>query len=755
MNSVQIDSAPPRGANHSADGPTPGRFERYGALVARRPRAVLVAFALIVTLMGALGSGVFSRLSNGGYDVPGSESDRAATDLADRFDVREPAIVIALEVPAGVDSAEGVAAAEAFVGQLAAVEGTNDVVSYWTSGRPDALRGNDDRTGQVIIGSASSNLEDRADVGAAVQDRAAQLDAGDDSLRAWVGGAEAVNGAIGAEVKRDLTRAEAIAVPLQFILLLLVFGTLYSAGLPFIVALGSVVGSFFLVWLVSLTTDVSVFALNLITGLGLGLGIDYALLIVMRFREEMNGSDGRPGLEPPEAVARTMATAGRTVLFSGATVLTVVAALTIFPQYFLRSFGYAGIAATLLAVVSAMTALPAVLALAGRRIDRLRILRRDLVPREEGAWSRVARFVMRRPLPVALAVTAVLGVLAAPVLGVKFAQPDQRILPADHPVAVSSAVIADRFDGLDGNPVEVLLPGAVDDPSGVRDYAVRLSRLEHVTSVTTPASVVAEGRVVSANPQPDGYRAGSDVRLRLVADVNPRTDQGRDLVADVREVPAPTDQRLVGGAAAEFADSQQGIADRGVWALVWVAISTLVLLFLFTGSVLLPVKAVLLNVMSLLSTLGVLVWIFQDGNLRWLVGDFTVTGSVDTSMAVLVAVVAFALSMDYEVFLISRIAEEHRKGLGTQAAVVRGLQRSGRIITAAALLLAVVFAAFVTSGVTSIKQLGLGVAFAILLDATIVRGLLVPALMRLLGRWNWWAPAPLARLHRRIGLEEH
>jgi putative drug exporter of the RND superfamily len=752
MNSVQIESGAPHAARLAS--PRPGWLERYGAWVAGRPRAVLVVFALALALMGALGSGVFPRLSNGGYDVPGSESDRAATALAGQFGVREPAIVIALEVPAGIDSPAGVAAATAFVGQLAGVEGTSDVVSYWTSGRPPSLRGNDGRTGEIIIGSASAKLTDRADVGAAVQDRAARLDAADDSVRAWVGGTEAVNAGLGDSIRADLARAEAIAVPLQFILLLLVFGTLLSAGLPFVVALGSVVGSFFLVWLVSLTTDVSVFALNLITGLGLGLGIDYALLIVTRFREEMHGQDGRPGLEPREAVARTMGTAGRTVLFSGATVMMVVAAMTIFPQYFLRSFGYAGVAATFLAVISAMTALPAVLALAGRRIDRLRVLRRDLHPRDEGAWSRVARFVMRRPLPVTVVVLAVLGVLAAPVLGVTFAQPDQRILPADHPVAVASAVIADRFDGLDGSPVEVVLPGLADDAMAVTDYAARLSRLDHVASVTTPTSVLVDGRVVSPNPQPGSYRAGSDVRLRLVGDVNPRTSQGRDLVAAVRDLPAPTDRRLVGGSAARFTDSQQGIADRGRWALAWVAISTLVLLFLFTGSVLLPIKAVLLNVVSLLATLGVLVWIFQDGHLKWLVGDFTVTGSVDTSMAVLVAVVAFALSMDYEVFLLSRIAEEHRKGLDTRAAVVRGLQRSGRIITAAALLLAVVFATFVTSGVTSIKQLGLGVAFAILLDATVVRGLLVPALMRLLGRWNWWAPAPLARLHARIGLQE-
>ncbi|MGL5828443.1 MAG: MMPL family transporter, partial [Angustibacter sp.] len=554
-------------------------------------------------------------------------------------------------------------------------------------------------------------------------------------------------------ITNDLKLAEAIAIPLQFILLLFVFGTLLSAGLPFIVALGSVVGSFFALWLVSLTTDVSIFALNLVTGLGLGLGIDYALLIVTRFREEMHGDHGE-SMTPAVAVARTMATAGRTVLFSGITVILVMGAMLFFPQFFLKSFGYAGIAATGLAMISALTALPALLALAGSRIDNLRILRRDLFPSDEGAWSRVASFVMRRPVPIALAVLSLLGILTAPVFGVRFAEIDERALPASNPVARSAVVMNERFDGLAGVPANIVVANAAQEKERLADYALEISRLPRVVSVITPTVIVADGRLIGPNPEAEQYVSGATARLSVVADVNPRSVDGSRFIDRVRSVKMAGYEPEVGGTAAEFTDSQQGIADSGKWALLWIALSTIILLFLFTGSILLSVKAIVLNVVSLLATLGTLVWIFQEGHLKWLVGDFTVTNSVDTSMAVLIAVVAFALSMDYEVFLISRIVEEHRNGLSTERAVARGLQRSGRIITAAALLLAVVFASFVSSGVTSIKQLGFGVAFAILLDATVVRGLLVPALMRLAGRWNWWAPKPLARLHAAIGLSD-
>jgi RND superfamily putative drug exporter len=759
MNTVQITSAtsPSARSDAPAPRPAPSRLLRFGTLVAARPRTVLALFVLALVVFGALGSMLFPRLASAGYDVPGSQSSRAADALAARFDVRDPVAVIALELPAGIDSATGAAAAAGYVARLQQVAGVDSVVSYWTSGRPAALRGTDGRTGEVLVGTSATSATARADVGTAVADLARSLDAADPRLRAYVSGTEAVNAALNTQITGDLAHAESIAIPLTFVLLLVVFGSLVSAGLPFVVAAGSILGSFFLVWLVSLTTDVSIFALNLITGLGLGLGIDYALLVVTRFREEVRlaGVDGAPPGQDDvrAAVARTVATAGRTVLFSGATVLVVLAAMTFFPQYFLRSFGYAGMAATLMAVVAAVTALPAALSLLGTRVDRFRVRRRDLAPSDHGAWARVATFVMRRPVPVLVAVLALLAVVASPALGVSFSQPDQRVLPAGHPVAVAGQVLDQRFDGHTGSPIQVVLPGVAGQAS-VATYAATLSRLPHVTSVTTSAGVVVGGRVVAPNPQAGSYVAGRDTRVGVVTDTDPRSVTGADVVQSVRDVVAPTSARLVGGQSAAFADSQSAIVERGRWALAWVALATLVLLFLFTGSVVIAVKAVLLNLASLLAMLGAVVWVFQDGHLRWLVGDFTVTGSVDTSMAVLVAVTAFALSMDYEVFLISRIAEEHRAGADTELAVSRGLQRSGRIITAAAVLLAVVFATFVTSGVTNIKQLGFGVAFAVLLDATVVRGLLVPALMRLLGRWNWWAPAPLARLHARFGLSE-
>jgi len=728
----------------------PAALSRLGALVARHPGRVLALFAVAVAVMGILGASLIPRLGAAGYDDPGSESARAAAALDSTFGVRAPVAVVGVELSAGVDSGAGIATATGLVRQVQQVPGVTSVVSYWTSGRPPGLRGRDGLTGLILVQTSATTDDDRSAVAAVVRQVSSAADATDPSVKTYVGGAETVREALTTEITSDLARAESLAVPITFVLLLLVFGGLVAAGLPFVVALGSIVGSFFLVWLVSLTTDVSIFALNLITGLGLGLGIDYALLVVTRYREEL-----RDGHEPRVAVARTVATAGRTVLFSGATVMVVLAAMMFFPQYFLRSFGYAGIAATAMAVLSAVTALPAVLSLLGRRVDRFRVLRRDLAPREVGVWSRVATLVMRRPVPVLVVVTVALLALAAPVLSISFSQADQRILPADHPAAVSADVLAQRFAGQEGNPVDIVLPGAATDPAGVSSYALAVSLVPGVVSVTTATQVATDGRVVGPNGRPASYVAGSDARLQVVGAVDPRTQAGRDLVRRVRAVPAPVQDRLVGGVAAEFTDSQAAIGERGRWALVWVAGATLVLLFLFTASVVIALKAVALNVLSLLATLGVLVWVFQEGHLRWLVGDFTVTGAIDTSMAVLIAVVAFALSMDYELFLISRIAEEHRRGSDTQTSVVRGLQRSGRIITAAALVLAVVFATFVTSGVTSIKQLGFGIAFAILLDATVVRGLLVPALMRLMGRANWWAPAPLVALHQRIGLREH
>lgn len=744
MNSVQIinEGVPADRALH----PDSGLFVGLGKFVAQRKWAVLAGYIIALVVSGIVGSQVFNALDTAGYDDPNSESAQALTYAEEAFGIDDPVIAIAVRTPGDIDESAGAAAASALVEEIAAEPGVSAIVSYWTSGRPAPLRGIDNRTGQVLVFTKDLIVDDQMTL---ANKLAEEYGDGYEGLDVAIGGFAAVSDSITQHVTEDLARAEAIAIPLSMLLLIFVFGSVVSGGLPFTVAAGAIVGSFLVVWFVTLFTDVSVFALNLITGLGLGLGIDYALLIVNRFREER----GR-GLDTHEAVIRTVTTAGRTVAVSGLTVAVVLASLLFFPQYFLKSFGYAGIAVTLLAVLTSVTALPALLAILGHRMDKWKVRRGDLTPKDDGMWSRVARFVMQRPWPVLIVTIIALGTLAAPGLSVSFTQTDARVLPPSDPAARASATLSERFPGQEATPVDIVLPGAATDPSAVEEYAATLSELDDVVRVTTAQSVYVEGLAVAPNPLPATFTTDQDARISLVSNLAALTNEARDQVREIRGVPAPSPDALVGGSAAQFADSQSAIAQRGQWALAWVAVATIVILFLYTGSILLPLKAVALNVLSLAAAMGVLVWIFQEGHLGWLVGDFTVTGGIDTSIAVLIAVTTFALSMDYEVFLLSRIKEEHDAGRDTTDAVALGLQRSGRIITAAALLLAVVFASFVSSGVTSIKQLGFGIAFAILLDATVVRGLLVPALMRVAGRWNWWAPAPLARFHRRYGLSE-
>jgi RND superfamily putative drug exporter len=745
MNSVQITDEGPASAD-SALHPDSGFFVTLGKFVAHWKWAVLAGYVIALIVSGAVGSRVFSALDTAGYDDPNSESAQALTYAEETFGIDDPVIAIAVRTPGDIDETAGAAAAAELVNEIAAEPGVSATVSYWTSGRPAPLRGVDDRTGQVLVFTKDLIVDDQMKL---ANKLAEEYGAGYEGLDVAIGGFAAVSDSITEHVTEDLARAESIAIPLSMLLLVIVFGSVVSGGLPFTVAAGAIVGSFLVVWFVTLFTDVSVFALNLITGLGLGLGIDYALLIVNRFREER----GR-GLATDDAVIRTVTTAGRTVAVSGLTVAVVLASLLFFPQYFLKSFGYAGIAVTLLAVVTSLTALPALLAILGHRVDRWKVRRGDLTPQDVGLWSQVARFVMKRPWPVLIVTIVALGTLAAPGLSVSFTQTDARVLPPSDPAARASAILSERFPGQEATPVDIVLPGAASDPGAVEEYAATLSELDDVVRVTTPQSVYVEGAAVAPNPLPATFTTDEDARISLVSNLAALTNEARDQVREIREVPAPSPDALVGGSAAQFADSQSAIAQRGQWALGWVALATIVILFLYTGSILLPLKAVALNVLSLAAAMGVLVWIFQEGHLGWLVGDFTVTGGIDTSIAVLIAVTTFALSMDYEVFLLSRIKEEHDAGRDTTEAVALGLQRSGRIITAAALLLAVVFASFVSSGVTSIKQLGFGIAFAILLDATVIRGLLVPALMRVAGSWNWWAPAPLARFHHRYGLSE-
>ena len=721
-------------------------FNALGRFVAHRAKLSLAISALFIVITGALGVQVVPAMSSGGYDDPNADSSIAYNYLRDTFKAEEPWSIVIIDSPVSADDPSAAAAAQRISDEIAKHPDVARIASYWTLGNPPQLKSKDGKAAYMFVYLKGDDLEQWNRAAAEIETSVGEL--GDLGVTTYFSGAGAVMNGINGAITRDIAKAEAIAIPLSIVLTILVFGSFIAALTPFVVSLFAIPGALFVLWLVHFFTDVSVFGLNILTGLGLGLGIDYALLIVNRFREELDAGD-----TVEEAVIRTVETAGRTVLFSGLTVALTLASLGLFPLYFLQTFAWSGVSVVLLAIVGAIVPLPALLSLLGHRVDRGKVLAFLAKPAaDNGFWNKTARAVMRRPWRIAIATTALLAVLFAPALGIKTGQPDERVLPATNKVAIAGEVVRERFEGRESSPVEVIIPGGASKADAVLAYAKELSQVEHVVRVVTSDSVVADGMVVAPNPQGAGFIAGDDVRMQAISDIDPRSADGEALTRALRAIPAPTDGTLIGGSAAQYTDSQAGILDTVPYALLWIAVATLILLFLFTGSVLLPVKAVVLNILSLGATFGVLKLIFQDGHLNSLLGGFYVRGNLDTSQLVLIVVIVFGLSMDYELFLLSRIKELHDEGQDTEHAVALGLQRSGRIITAAAWILAVVFAAFITSGVSSMKLIGFGIAFAVLLDATIVRALLVPALMRIAGRWNWWAPRPLARLHAKLGL---
>ncbi len=553
-----------------------------------------------------------------------------------------------------------------------------------------------------------------------------------------------------ATIEADLVRAETIALPITLILLVFVFGSLVAAALPLAIGALAVVGTFVVLRVLTGFTDVSIFALNLTTALGLGLAIDYSLFVVSRYREELAG-----GHEPGLAVIRTVRTAGRTVAFSAATVAASLAALLIFPLAFLRSFAYAGISVVAVAALSSIVVLPAMLAALGHRVDSLSILRRRPTEVGAGFWPGVATTVMRRPVPIATGVILVLLFLGSPFLGIEFGLPDDRVLAEGNQARMATQQLRDGFTSNESTPISVVATGIGDAAARsdeIAAFATELSMLPGVTRVDASTGRYAGGTVLPVPGDPSQSTADATY-LSVVADIEPVSPEGEALVAAIRDVDGPFEVR-VGGASAQLVDTKDALFGLVPWAGLIIAAVTFVVLFLMFGSLLVPAKAVVLNLLSLTATFGAMVWIFQDGNLSGFL-DFTPTGVVDTTTPILMFCIAFGLSMDYEVFLLSRIKEEHDLGHDTVDSVARGLERTGRIVTAAALLIAVVFLAFATSGVSFIKLFGIGLAMAVLLDATVIRATLVPAFMRLAGEANWWAPAPLRRFHDRFGFSEH
>ena len=695
-------------------------FEKLGHVIFKRRKSAVILFIVGILVAGGFGSLAFSRLDSGGYSDPNSDSYKVYTYLTEELKLSDPAVVIIVD-SGSTDVTDPVVAQKgiALEKKIAQEDGVTKTLSYWTSGGEATLKSSDGKAAYILVyGDGEAFTPESQKLGKLMQEK---YDGSYDGLTLYAGGVGVVGHAITKKISDDLKIAELISIPLTFILLVLVFGALAASAMPLIVGVAAILGAFFILYLFTLFTTVSIYALNLTTGMGLGLGIDYALLMVNRFREELHR-----GKSVEDSIVTTMATAGKTVFYSGMTVLVTLLSLTFFPLPFLQSFGYAGVSVVALAVIGALFGLPPIMALLGDRIDKGVVRKSAITPKEDGRWAKTARLVMKRPVSAVVLSMVILGIMAAPITNIKFSQGDSRMLPADNKAAFATALQAERFPGQTGTPIEIIIKDGANRIDEINSYTSKLGQVSGIVAVLPPQTI------------------GNDVRVVAYQEMLPRTPESQELIQNVRNVDSP-DGTLVGGVAADYTDSQNGISRTLPWALAWIILSVLVLIFVFTGSIILPIKAVILNFLSLGATMGVLTWVFVDGNMQWLVGSFTVTGTLDTSIVILIAVVVFGLSMDYELFLLSRIREEHLAGKTNIESVAVGLQRSARIITAAAVLLAVVFGAFVTSGVTSIKTMGFGVALAVMLDATIVRGLLVPALMRLFGENNWWAPKWMKR----------
>jgi RND superfamily putative drug exporter len=676
--------------------------------VVRRPLVVVLLWVAVVGAGFTTGIGVFDRLVSDVGGVPGSESDRAAEQV--RAIAPRPETVSAVITGRPADDPAMRSSVERAVADLRAQPGVAEV----SDPRPSTT------TGQALSLRVALRPDRGEGIASAVAERLRQIEPG----TVTVAGGSLTDDEFDSQAQSDVQRAEALSLPVVLVLLLLIFGGLVAAGLPLLIAVVGIGTAFGILYAFSLVSDVSVYSIQVITMLSVGLAVDYALLMVNRFREERGGA---PDL--PTAVIRTTATAGRTVLFSGLIVSASLAGLVVFPDPFLRSMGFAGAAVVAVDMLAALTLLPALLVLLGRRIRATRP-----APSSGGFFARVARGVQRRPGLTLVVTAAGLAVLALPALDLRLSAGDPRLLPASSQTRALYEAQAVHFpDQNDPDPYVVLAGTSAGSPA-LAEFRDRVGAVPGVTGVGVTEA------------------AGATV-LRATTSDQPSSDAASRAVQAIRDLPAPFPVAVTGDAA-ELVDYRAMLADRLPWAAAVIVLASLVLLFAFTGSVLLPIKAVLTNLLSIGAALGVVVWVFQQGHLVGLLGSVRLD-STNLTVPVLVAAIAFGLAMDYEMFLLSRIRERWLDGAGPRAAVAEGLQRTGRIVTSAALLLAVVFAGFLAGGFAPIKQVGLGLVLAIALDATVVRMLLVPATMTLVGRYNWWAPAPLRRLHKRIGAREY
>ena len=715
---------------------------------------------LLTVALGIFGVPVAKSLSPSGFQDPKSESAAATQVLTDKYHQGDVQLLVVVSTPDGIDSAPARAAGNDIVDQLRSSPHVAQVTSPWTVPPPAAADlVSRDRTAGLIVAGITGDESQQQKYAKELSD---EVSHDRDGVTVRSGGTAMVNVQLTDQSQRDLLLMESLAIPLSFLVLVWAFGGLLAAALPVGVGVMAILGALAVLRLISFATDVSIFALNLTTALGLALAIDYTLLMISRFRDEL-----ADGASRDDAIVRMMTTAGRTVAFSATTVALSMAVMVLFPMHFLKSFAYAGVATVTFAAAAAVMVTPAALVLLGDRLDSLdarRLARRVLgrtepqpVPVEQRFWYRSASCVMHKAIPLGLAGVALLLLLGAPFLSVRWGFPDDRVLPR----SASAHQVGDqlRHDFVNNSDAAVTI--VVADTNGVSAsdidrYAADLSRVRDVPNVSAPTGTFVDGNRVGPPSAPAGQIPGSAF-LTVDSSAPLFSDQSEAQLDRLHAIPGPAGRPVeLTGIAQTNRDSVNAIADRLPLVLGLIAVIMFVLLFLLTGSIVMPLKALVLNILSLTAAFGALVWIFQDGHLGAL--GTTPTGTLVANMPVLLFCIAFGLSMDYEVFLVSRIREFWLASGKTRAdsdeSVARGIAHTGRIITAAALIMSISFAALIAAHVSVMRLFGLGLTLAILVDATLVRMVLVPAFMHVMGQWNWWAPRWLGAVHRRLGLSD-
>lgn len=740
-------------------------LQRVAHLAIAAPRRIIATAVLVMVACGIFGIPVAKHLSAGGFQDPTSESAEATQLLVDTFGQGDMELILSVHSDEGAQSPRARAVGEELAAELRASPSVVGVTSLWSAPptAAPALISEDGKTGLIVAGitGGESGAQKHA------KELTERLVHDRDGVTVRAGGEAMIYVQINGQSERDLLKMEAIAIPLCFVALVWVFGGLLAAALPLAIGGFAILGSMAVLRGVTYLTDVSIFALNLTVAMGLALAIDYTLLIISRYRDEI-----ADGAQPDAALVRTMVTAGRTVLFSAMTVALSMVAMVLFPMYFLKSFAYAGIAVVTFAALAAVVVAPAAIVLLGDRLDALDVRRfgRRLVgrpepvrkPVEQTFWYRCTKVVMRRALPIGLAIVTLLLVLGAPFLNARWGFPDERVLPQSASARQVGDELRNNFAVDSARNVTVVIPDIRGiTPAMVDRYAADLSRVGDVSSVSAPGGTFVDGKSIGPPSAATGVK--DDSAFLTVASEAPLFSDASEAQLDRLEaVRTPGDVPvLLTGTAQVNRDSASAITSRLPLVLGVIGAITFVLLFLLTGSVVLPVKALILNVLSLTAAFGALVWIFQEGHLGAL--GTTPTGTLVANMPVLLFCIAFGLSMDYEVFLVSRIREfwlqsGNDPAMSARArndeSVALGLAKTGRVVTAAALLMSISFAALIAAEVAFMRMFGVGLTLAVLADATLVRMGLVPAFMHLLGRWNWWSPKPLARLHARIGFSE-